>query len=388
MILAKSEIDEFTFKSISFPHVLETSVETITVQEEGSYYFNLTSSRDWVAECNSDWLFITSEPSGKGSMTPTTVELYALPQTENKTATITIKAGDDEIYVTVNYEVLVPELSIERSGSWSELSATENGYHFQYITVKSNVTWELSTDQNWLSLSKTSGAATTTNGETVMLTATANDSYDYRTATIYLRDANGTTETTFEVTQAPKTKKYRIVSEVSAAGDLEEGHNYVIFFAQGQYIQQKVWKVNESGYVQQVDGSYAIGTEYTPEYVFYYDYQYEVKVNELTDPNKSYGSKEVGKLMSEYTGKYLSATSMTFTGDGDAYGMALMFANRWTGEGSDRHDIDIWYRKGNGLGSYSYTQTLYWDASNGLSLTTDTGVSTRKFFFFEVELVQ
>lgn len=386
VILAKSEIDEFTFKSITFPHVLETSVETITVQEEGSYYFDLTSSRDWVVECDSDWLFVFTE-SGTGSMTPTAVELYALGQTENKTATITIKAGDDEIYVTVNYEFLTPELSIERYGSWSELSATEDGYHFQYITVKSNVEWELSTDQNWLSLSKTSGAAT--NGETVTLTATANDSYDYRTATIYLRDANGTTETTFEVTQAPKTKKYRIVSEVSAAGDLEEGHNYVIFFAQGQYIQEKVWKVNESGYVQQEDGSYAIGTEYTPEYVFYYDYQYEVTESELTaNKNDSYGSKEVGKLMSQYTGKYLSATSMTFTGDGAAYGMALMFANRWTGEGSDRHDIDIWYREGNGPGSYSYTQTLYWDASNGLSLTDDTSVNTRKFFFFEVELVQ
>lgn len=386
VVLEKSKIDEFTFRSITFPHVLETSVETITVQEEGSYYFDLTSSRDWVAECDSDWLYIFSNNSGTGSMTPTIIELFALEQTENKTETITIKAGDDEIYVTVNYEVLVPELLIERYESWSELSATEDGYHQRSIIVKSNVEWTLSTDSDWLGLSQTSGGAT--NAEYVTLTAAPNDSYDYRTATIYLRDANGTTETTFEVTQAPKTKKYSIVSEVSAAGDLEEGHNYVIFFAQNQYIQQKVWKVNESGYVQQVDGSYAIGTEYTPEYVFYYDYQYEVTDSELTSSNNQYGSKEVGKLKSEHTGKYLSATSMTFTGDGDAYGMALMFANRWTGEGDDRHDIDIWYRKGNGLGSYSYTQTLYWDASNGLSLTTDTSITTRKFFFFEVELVQ
>ena len=224
VVLERSKIDEFTFRSITFPHVLEASPETLTVQARGTYTFDLTSTRDWTATSDASWVIVRTS-SGTGSMTPATVSLMVRGQTENKTATITIQAGDDEIHVTVNYEVLVPELSIERYGSWSELGA--DGSDFQFVTVKSNVAWTLSTDSDWLTLGTTSGNATT--GETVMLTPAENTTTSERTATLYLRDEDNTVEQTFTVTQeaGKKTSGYKVISEVLPE-DMQTGKYYVI----------------------------------------------------------------------------------------------------------------------------------------------------------------
>lgn len=372
VVLEKSKIDEFTFRSITFPHVLETSVETITVQEEGSYYFDLTSSRDWVAECDSDWLYIFSNNSGTGSMTPTTIELFALEQTENKTETITIKAGDDEIYVTVNYEVLVPELSIERYESWSKLGA--DGSDFQFVTVKSNVAWTLSTDSDWLTLGTTSGNTTT--GETVMLTAAENTTSSERTATLYLRDEGNTVEQTFTVTQeaGKKTSGYKVIGAVLPE-DLQTGKYYVI----ANYGDPtRYWTVGDaSNYDLTLTSGFnsdAYSNEFSIDHIFY-----------VTEIYKNTGMSDTGysqrvqialfSYKSEKGMYYVSSTATyRFT---NSYGIYLNLGARYTGEYGN--DVDM---RDNSRGYYISTP----DASKiTCSDSGFTGTGPRKWLIYEVQ---
>jgi len=257
------------------------------------------------------------------------------------------------------------------------LSFTKDGGS-STVSVTSNTDWTVSDDADWLTVSAQSGKG---NGS-VTITAAANTTYEARTATITV--TVGTITKNISVTQDAAERKYKIKSAVSYAADLTDGKKYMIFFADGTTIQPYCWKVNDSQSVEEAYASYSIGQEYTSEYVFMYDYYAEVKEGELNNSNNGYGSKVVGKLKSEYNNKYLS-TSLYFGVD-EGYGMMMMFGNRWTGETGDRKDIDIWYRKGNGLGSFNYESTIYW---NGSSLALGSTSNTpRKWFFYEVEEVQ
>lgn len=257
------------------------------------------------------------------------------------------------------------------------LSFTKDGGS-STVSVTSNTDWTVSDDADWLTTSTQSGKG---NGS-VTVTAAANTTYEARTATITV--TAGTVTKNISVTQDAAERKYKIKSAVSYAADLTDGKKYMIFFADGTNIQPYCWKVNDHQSVEKASASYSIGQEYTSEYVFMYDYYAEVKEGELNNSNNGYGSKVVGKLKSEYDNTYLS-TSLYF-GSNEASGMMIMFGNRWTGETGDRKDIDLWYRKGNGLGSFYYESTIYW---NGSSLALGSTSNTpRKWFFFEVEEVK
>ena len=253
------------------------------------------------------------------------------------------------------------------------LSFTKDGGS-STVSVTSNTDWTVSDDADWLTVSAQSGKG---NGS-VTVTAAANTTYETRTATITV--TAGTVTKNISVTQDAAERKYKIKSAVSYAANLTDGKKYMIFFADGTNIQPYCWKVNDNNSVEKASASYSIGQEYTSEYVFMYDYYAEVKDGELNNSNNGYGSKVVGKLKSEYKNTYLS-TSLYF-GSNEASGMMIMFGNRWTGETGDRKDIDLWYRKGNGLGSFYYESTIYWNGSLALGSTSNT---PRKWFFFEME---
>ena len=377
--LEASKIDRFNFKnSIEFKHVFEVSQESFDIAGAAtSGSFTVTSSRDWTAVSDSEWLTI-SPASGSASVSGATVTFNAPENTSaERTAQITITAGEDTKVITVTQAQFIAELSIERYGSWNILSKEGE---FQFVTIKSNTNWTLSCDQDWLTLGTFSGGATA--GETVTLTAAKNTSALERTATLSLRDNANTAEKTFTVTQEAGISYYVIKSDVGKATDLQNGKTYMIFFADGTTLQPYCWKVNDEGQVLKASATSEIGKTYSSEHVFMYEYYAEVNDSELNNSNNGYGSKVVGKLKSVYNNAFLK-TDLTFGGQSSAYGMMIMFANRWTGEGDNRKDIDLWYRKGNGLGSFAYSETFYW---NGSSLAFgDTSKTPRKWFFFEVE---
>lgn len=374
--LEESKIDHFNFKnSITFEHVFEVSEDSFDIAGAAtSGSFTVTSSRDWTAVSDSEWLTI-SPASGSASVSAATVTFNAPENTSaERTATITITAGEDTKVITVTQAQFIAELSIERYGSWNILLA--DGNDFQFVTIKSNTSWTLSCDKDWLTLGATSGSATA--GETVMLKAAENTTTSERTATLYLRDNSNTVEKTFTVTQegGKKTSGYKVVGVVLPE-DMQTGKYYVI----ANYGDPtRYWTVGDaSNYDLTLTGGFnadAYSNEFSIDHVFYVTEIY--KGTGMTDTK--YGQRAqiaLFSLKSELGMAYVTSTQ-TYRFN-NKYGIYLNLGARYTGEYGN--DVDM---RDNSRTSYISTPDS--DASKiTCSDSGFTGSGPRKWLIYEVQ---
>ena len=373
--LKASKIDHFDFKnSITFEHVFEVSEDSFDIAGAAtSGSFTVTSSRDWTAVSDSEWLTI-SPASGSASVSAATVTFNA-PENSSaeRTANITITAGEDTKVITVTQAQFSAELSIERYGSWNILPADGD---FQYVTIKSNTSWTLSCDQDWLTLGATSGSATA--GETVMLTAAENTTTSERTATLYLRDNANTVEETFTVTQegGKKTSGYKVVGVVLPE-DMQTGKYYVI----ANYGDPtRYWTVGDGDFydLTLADGfnANAYSNEFSIDQVFYV--KDISKGTGMTDT--SYGHRAQITLFSlkSELGMYYVSGTQTYRFN-NTYGILLNLGARWGGETGN--DVDM---SDNSRNAYISTQDN--DASKIVCSNSGfTGTGPRKWLIYEVQ---
>ena len=373
--LEASKIDHFNFKnSITFEHVFEVSEDSFDIAGAATGgSFTVTSSRDWTAVSDSEWLTI-SPASGSASVSAATVSFNAPENTSaERTAQITITAGEDTKVVTVTQAQFIAELSIERYGSWNILPADGD---FQFITIKSNTSWTLSCDKDWLTLGATSGSATA--GETVMLTAAENTTTSERTATLYLRDNSNTVEKTFTVTQEgeKKTSGYKVVGVVLPE-DMQTGKYYVI----ANYGDPtRYWTVGDaSNYDLTLTGGFnadAYSNEFSIDQVFYVNEIY--KGTGMTDTQYGHRAQiALFSLKSELGMAYWSETqTYRFTNN---YGIYLNLGARWGGETGNDVDMQDNSRK-------AYISTPDSDTSKiTCSDSGFTGTGPRKWLIYEVQ---
>lgn len=361
VVLEASEIDHFNFKSsFTFAQVFEVSENSIDIDSEAATgSFTVTSTRDWTATSDSDWLTITPA-SGSASVSATTVSFNASGNTSasERTATVTIKAGEDTKTITVTQAGFVPELSIERYKNWSTL--TWDGKDFQFVTIKSNTNWTLTCDQNWLTVGTAQGGATT--GLEVMVEATKNESTSERSATLYLRDLSGTIEKTFTVTQAGRPLMYYIVNQVTEASALENDGLYVIeFFNNDNYY----WKVDNYGNVTK--SYFANKSDAFPE-----EYIYRLEKTAYSNPLTDYYSYSTGHLWSVKMNMFFDWYDLNFS---DGHKTDLVFENKYRGENGS--EIDIYEHYNNPY------RTIYWTGSK--LAWGDKGQANRKWNIYKVE---
>ena len=374
--LEESKIDHFNFKnSITFEHVFEVSEDSFDIAGAAtSGSFTVTSSRDWTAVSDSDWLTI-SPASGSASVSGATVTFNVPENTSaERTATVTIKAGGDTKVVTVTQAQFIAELSIERYGSWNILSA--DGNDFQFVTIKSNTSWTLSCDQDWLTLGATSGSATA--GETVQLTAAENTTTSERTATLYLRDNANTVEKTFSVTQegGKKTSGYKVVGVVLPE-NMQTGKYYVI----ANYGDPtRYWTVGDaSNYDLTLTGGFnadAYNNEFSIDHVFYVTEIY--KGTGMTDTQYGHRAQiALFSLKSELGMAYWTDTqTYRFT---NKYGIYLNLGAKW---GTDPdNSVDMQDNSRNAYISTPDSDTSKITCSN----SGFTGTGPRKWLIYEVQ---
>ena len=373
--LEASKIDRFNFKnSIEFKHVFEVSQESFDIAGAAtSGSFTVTSSRDWTAVSDSEWLTI-SPASGSASVSAATVTFNA-PENSSaeRTATITITAGEDTKVITVTQAQFIAELSIERYGSWSILPAKGD---WQFVNIKANTDWTLSCDQTWLTLANTSGSATA--GETVMLTAAENTTTSERTATLYLRDNANTVEKTFTVTQegGKKTSGYKVVGVVLPE-DMQTGKYYVI----ANYGDPtRYWTVGSgSFYDLTLAGGFnanAYSNEFSIDQVFYVKEIY--KGQGMTDTNYGHRAQIALFSLKSELGMYYVSGTQTYRFN-NKYGIYLNLGARYTGEYGN--DVDM---RDNSRTSYISTPDS--DASKiTCSNSGFTGTGPRKWLIYEVQ---
>ena len=375
--LEASKIDHFYFKnSITFEHVFEVSEDSFDIAGAATGgSFTVTSSRDWTAVSDSEWLTI-SPASGSASVSAATVTFNAPENTSaERTAKITITAGEDTKVITVTQAQFMAELSIERYGSWNILPADGD---FQFVTIKSNTSWTLSCDKDWLTLGATSGSATA--GETVMLTAAENTTTSERTATLYLRDNANTVEKTFTVTQegGKKTSGYKVVGVVLPE-DMQTGKYYVI----ANYGDPtRYWTVGSASFYDlTLTGGFnanAYSNEFSIDQVFYVKEIY--KGTGMTDTNYHHRAQiALFSLKSDLGMAYITSTK-TYRFN-NKYGIYLNLGAKW---GSDTdNSVDM---RDASPSRDAYISTPDNDASKiTCSDSGFTGNGPRKWLIYEVQ---
>ncbi len=173
----------------------------------GPLSFTIQTNLPWEVRSSEGWLTFnrqSGDPDPEGR-TLTIIATAAPSSVLERTATITVTAGDDE----ESFDVI-------QKGSFTltELSqafASEGGS--QNFTIKSDLPWEISADKDWISFDQTSGSG----NATIVATAAANEGA-LRKASVTV--TAGGLDKTFEVSQNGFT--FEIVApastELPAAG--------------------------------------------------------------------------------------------------------------------------------------------------------------------------
>jgi mannan endo-1,4-beta-mannosidase len=153
----------------------------------------VTSNVSWAISDNQSW--ITVSPTSGSSNGSFTVSASANTGTSSRTGTVTVTGGS--LTRTVAVTQAAPSSStLTVSTTTASLAAAASSSTF---TITSNVSWTVSDNQSWLSVSPASGS----NNATVTISATANTSASSRSGTVTV--TGGSLTRTIAVTQSGTT---------------------------------------------------------------------------------------------------------------------------------------------------------------------------------------
>ena len=130
----------------------------------GPLSFTIQTNQAWEVRSSEGWLTFNRE-NGEPDPEGRTITIIATADPSNvveRTATITVTAGDDEesFDVTQSGKFILTELSEPFDGNGGE----------QTFSIKTDLPWEINADQTWLTFDKTSGNG---DGSVTTITATA-----------------------------------------------------------------------------------------------------------------------------------------------------------------------------------------------------------------------
>ena len=158
----------------------------------GPLTFTLQTNVPWEVRSSAGWLTFnreSGEPDPEGH-TLTIIATAAPSNVLERTATVTVVAGDDE-----------ETFDVVQKGSFSVVeisSAFASAGESKSITIKTDLPWEVSADKDWITFDKTSGTGTGS-AEAIVATAAANDGAA-RKATVTV--SAGGVDKIFEVSQS------------------------------------------------------------------------------------------------------------------------------------------------------------------------------------------
>lgn len=167
---------------------LAVSTSSITFESAASQQtVNVTANCDWKVSCSASWLTIN-------------------PMSGNANATLTLSAQENtvtarEATITVTGGGFTRTISVTQRGADLKLSVSPMTLTFEYkaeektIAITSNSSWTVTSDQDWCTVSKSSGS----NNENITVKVTQNNSADKRTANVKITCGNKTE--TLAVTQ-------------------------------------------------------------------------------------------------------------------------------------------------------------------------------------------
>jgi len=190
--------------------VLKTSGSTASI--------SVISNSTWTATSDQDWLTLTPETTGNGTLTITTTT--ANPFITTRFATVTIKATGAE-YKTVIVTQALGDVAFSVLASTADIDANAN--NSASINVNCNILWTATSNASWLTI----GAITAGSN---LLTVSATNTLEASRQAIVTISAQGFPTKTVTVTQAwgANTNKFQLnmtVTAIASINDIEIGNS-------------------------------------------------------------------------------------------------------------------------------------------------------------------
>lgn len=189
---------------------LSTSINNIEAgDQEDTYTVKINSNTDWHASSNQSWCKVSSNTGTSNSNI--SILLEANITTSARQATVTVTAGNKQQTITINQKGCNENLSV--SSNYFSVSPENKSYNFIIYT---NLSWSVSSDQPWCTLSSSSG-----NGENMLsFTVSENTTDQERKANIKVSSGSLSQEITViqqskSATLAVSTNSFSINAERS-----------------------------------------------------------------------------------------------------------------------------------------------------------------------------
>ena len=163
-----------------------------TKKDADSKTFSIQSNVSWEVSSDQNWCTVSPKSGSNGGTV--TVNVTANTGSTERTATVTVKGGGITRTVTVT-QAGEAFLTVDKKTS-TTVAFTKKDAGSKSFSIESNVSWEVSSDQSWCTVSPKSGS----NNGTVTVNVTANTGSTERTATVTVK--GGGITRTVTVTQA------------------------------------------------------------------------------------------------------------------------------------------------------------------------------------------
>lgn len=220
------KITEINVKTLTFkeaePELTTNNSSLNFAAAGGSSSFSFNTNKKWTITSDESWLTF-DQTSGEPSKDAISVNATCAENTAytSRTANITISAGGltQTIKVTQDAAVKVVSLSV----STTSLSVAGQGGTASF-TVTCNDNWTITDIPDYVTLSQTSG---TESASAVTVTVTAKQNFFFNSRNKSFTVKAGDKVTYISVNQNGVTS-YSIDSQVSKAGDLQDGQPYII----------------------------------------------------------------------------------------------------------------------------------------------------------------
>ena len=354
------KITEINVKSMTFIEaepeltVSTTSMEFGTAAETKSFTFN--TNKNWTITTDSPlWIYKISPESGERSKNAITVNVtcYENTQYQSRTGYITISAGGLTKTIKVTQAAAIKVIKLEVSTGKISISGQGGTASF---TVKCNDNWTITDIPDYVTVSQTSGTESAS-AVTVNVTAKQNFVYGSRNKSFTVKAGD---QVKYISVEQNGPTSYSIGSQVSKAGDLQDGQPYII---KNNSDQTKYWSISSSKLQYE---AWPSATLHTIRFAFVY----HRNDSKGKSSDNRYNSVSTGAWQSCHT-KYYMADDFYFDETTIDKAVYVANSNRW---GSDTgNDIDMCQ-----IGS---TNSIAWNGSKYLWGSTSEG--NRKWLVYK-----
>ena len=208
-------------EGLSLDEVLKVSNTTFEFDKSAtSQTLEIESYISWEASTDAEWIEI-SPKSGLSGVTTMVLTVYENKSVESRSSVIKIVNSEYGIEqeILVSQSESVPELEVNRE----KIEDISFDGSTEQITIESNISWEASTDAEWIGISPKSGVSGIT---TMTLTVNKNTSVESRSSVIRIVNSEYNIEQGILVTQSESVPELEVnrekIEDISFDGSTEQ----------------------------------------------------------------------------------------------------------------------------------------------------------------------